>query len=163
MQTLTLINQIIIGIVSVAFTFQIIYLFLFFLKPERYRKAETKHKFAIVVPAHNEADVISATVRNLLLQKYPKDKFRVFVIADNCTDDTAEKARRAGAEVYERHESDAKKRSRAFSTVYHSPMEKATVTFSPLPDGTAPAAAPHSSGIATGCTGPNSCRCHGGR
>lgn len=115
MQTLTLINQIIIGIVSVAFTFQIIYLFLFFLKPERYRKAETKHKFAIVVPAHNEADVISATVRNLLLQKYPKDKFRVFVIADNCTDDTAEKARRAGAEVYERHESDAKKRSRAWA------------------------------------------------
>ena len=115
MQTLTLINQIVIGIVSVAFTFQIIYLFLFFLKPEKYPAAKRKHKFAVIICAHDEGSVIGATVRNLALQKYDKENYKVFVVADNCSDDTAEVARNAGAIVFERNEADSKKRGAAYA------------------------------------------------
>lgn len=58
---------------------------------------------AAVVPAHNEALTIEATVTRLCAQLPPG---AVFVIADNCTDDTAAVARRAGAQVWERREPD---------------------------------------------------------
>jgi cellulose synthase/poly-beta-1,6-N-acetylglucosamine synthase-like glycosyltransferase len=60
--------------------------------------------FVILVPAHNEEAVIGRTVASLLALDYPKERFAVHVIADNCTDDTATKARRLGANVHERRE-----------------------------------------------------------
>jgi cellulose synthase/poly-beta-1,6-N-acetylglucosamine synthase-like glycosyltransferase len=59
--------------------------------------------FDIIVPAHNEAGVISRTVANLRKVTWPADQFRVIVCADNCTDATAQLARAAGAAVIERH------------------------------------------------------------
>ena len=59
-------------------------------------------RFDFVVPAHNESLGIAATVKSLFEVDYPKDLFRVVVVADNCTDDTAVKAREAGATVLER-------------------------------------------------------------
>jgi 1,2-diacylglycerol 3-beta-glucosyltransferase len=59
-------------------------------------------QMAVVVPAHNEESTIEKTVRNLLAIDYPKDAFDVVVIADNCSDRTAEIARGCGASVYER-------------------------------------------------------------
>lgn len=115
MAVLETINNVVIGIVSVAFAFQVIYLFLFFLKPEQYPKAKVKHKFAVLVCAHNEGEVIGATVRNLMLQKYPRELYRIFVVADNCTDETASIAQQAGATVYIRQESDPKKQGKSFA------------------------------------------------
>ena len=60
------------------------------------------HRFMAIVPAHNEENVIEELVESLKGQDYPKDLYDIFVIADNCTDNTAEVARRAGAIVYER-------------------------------------------------------------
>lgn len=59
-------------------------------------------KFALIVAAHNEEAVIGNIVRNLKRLKYPKDKYDVYVIADNCDDSTARIARNEGAIVYER-------------------------------------------------------------
>lgn len=105
------INQVIIGVVSFAFAVQIIYLFLFFLPARKIKPAKEKHCFAIVMSAHNEQDIIAVSLKNLRNQHYPKDKYRVFVIADNCTDDTAKIARKLGATVIERQEDDPKKRN----------------------------------------------------
>jgi len=58
--------------------------------------------FAVIVPAHNEEIVIGPLVENLLSLDYPKDLYDVFIIADNCEDNTAEVARQKGAIVYER-------------------------------------------------------------
>lgn len=57
-----------------------------------------------LVPAHNEALLIEDTVRSLLSQDYPRGRWRVLVVADNCTDDTAVRARAAGAECLERRD-----------------------------------------------------------
>jgi 1,2-diacylglycerol 3-beta-glucosyltransferase len=56
-------------------------------------------RFAIVVPAHNEQGVVGDTLGSLRSIEYPADRFTIVVIADNCTDGTAEEARRAGARV----------------------------------------------------------------
>jgi cellulose synthase/poly-beta-1,6-N-acetylglucosamine synthase-like glycosyltransferase len=60
-------------------------------------------RFDIIVPAHNEAQVIARTVTSLRGIEWPADRFRILVCADNCTDATAECARAAGAQVIERH------------------------------------------------------------
>lgn len=56
----------------------------------------------IVVPAHNEEAVIRATLTSLTSQEYPANRFRVLVIADNCSDPTAQIGRESGVTVWER-------------------------------------------------------------
>lgn len=69
---------------------------------KRNESAAPKSRFAIVVPAHNEAMVLGDLLDNLRILKYPKELYDVFVIADNCTDNTADIARAHGAHVFER-------------------------------------------------------------
>lgn len=61
-------------------------------------------RFDVIVPAHNEAAGIARTVASLLGLDWPADRFRVLVVADNCTDATATIARAAGAAVIERQD-----------------------------------------------------------
>lgn len=61
-----------------------------------------KTTFAIIVAAHNEERVVGQLVENLHVLNYPNELYDIFVIADNCTDKTAEVARNAGALVHER-------------------------------------------------------------
>ena len=58
--------------------------------------------FAVVIPAHNEAASIAPVLDNV--RGSLRDDDRMLVVADNCTDATAETARAAGAEVVERHD-----------------------------------------------------------
>jgi 1,2-diacylglycerol 3-beta-glucosyltransferase len=62
------------------------------------------HTFAVVIPAHDEELGLPATVRSVLASDYPPDRLRVLVVADNCTDRTAEVVRRLGVECLERHD-----------------------------------------------------------
>jgi cellulose synthase/poly-beta-1,6-N-acetylglucosamine synthase-like glycosyltransferase len=66
-----------------------------------------------VIPAHNEELGIESTVKSLLAADYPSDKRRVVVVADNCIDATAARARAAGADVLER--TDAVKRGKGYA------------------------------------------------
>jgi cellulose synthase/poly-beta-1,6-N-acetylglucosamine synthase-like glycosyltransferase len=63
------------------------------------------HTFAIVIPAHNEEAALGSTLASCAGLDYPCERVQTFVIADNCTDDTAGVAARAGAIVLERHDS----------------------------------------------------------
>ena len=72
-----------------------------------WRRKEEKHytptyRFAVIVCAHNEEAVISQLIASLKSLHYPESLYDIFVVADNCTDATAEAARAAGANVYER-------------------------------------------------------------
>jgi len=61
-----------------------------------------QRRFLIVIPAHNEEANIGETVRSCRAMRYPPSLFDVLVIADNCTDSTAARARDAGARVLDR-------------------------------------------------------------
>jgi cellulose synthase/poly-beta-1,6-N-acetylglucosamine synthase-like glycosyltransferase len=63
---------------------------------------EAHLRFVVLIPAHDEQDGIQATLASLASCRYPVDRRRMIVIADNCTDATADCARRVGVEVWER-------------------------------------------------------------
>jgi 1,2-diacylglycerol 3-beta-glucosyltransferase len=70
-------------------------------------------RFDVVVPAHDEESAIGAAVASLSQVDWPADRFRVLVVADNCADATAERARTAGAVVLER--SDLMRRGKGYA------------------------------------------------
>lgn len=71
------------------------------------------NRFAILGCAHNEEQVIGKLVESLYATTYPRDKYDVFVICDNCTDNTAQVVREAGAIAMER--TDKEKRGKGFA------------------------------------------------
>ena len=63
---------------------------------------EKDHRFMAIIPAHNEQEVVADLIESLKNQTYNKELYDIYVIADNCTDNTAKVAREAGAIVLER-------------------------------------------------------------
>lgn len=76
-------------------------------------ESDSNRKFALVVPAHNEEKIISKTIYSLSGLIYPKNNYDIFVIADNCTDNTASLARSLGVNVLER--TDAQNRGKGYA------------------------------------------------
>jgi 1,2-diacylglycerol 3-beta-glucosyltransferase len=72
-------------------------------------------RLVVLVPAHDEEDGIEEGLAALDRCDYPPGLRRTIVIADNCSDRTAERARRAGAEVWERHNPDQKGKGHALA------------------------------------------------
>lgn len=70
-------------------------------------------RFALIVAAHNEEVVIEQVVESLRKLEYKKELYDIFVIADNCDDNTAKIARKAGAYVCERF--DSSKRGKGYA------------------------------------------------
>jgi cellulose synthase/poly-beta-1,6-N-acetylglucosamine synthase-like glycosyltransferase len=77
---------------------------------------EPRIRFDIIVPAHNEESAIAGTVQSLLAIDYPRHLYRVLVVADNCFDSTAERAREAGATVLVRQ--DDEKRGKGYALAF---------------------------------------------
>ena len=75
-------------------------------------------RFAVIVAAHNEHAVIGQLIDNLRELKYPKDLYDIYVIADNCSDDTAKIAGEAGAIVCERFDNEKKSKGYALEWMF---------------------------------------------
>lgn len=69
------------------------------LPKKRYPVVAPKTKFAVLLPARNEENVIAVIIKSLQMQQYPAELFDLFVIPNNCTDDTEGAALRAGAKI----------------------------------------------------------------
>ncbi len=70
-------------------------------KPMDYGFHPAKTKFAVLIAARNEELVIGPLINSLLTQDYPSDLYDVWVLPNNCTDNTALAARNFGAKVLE--------------------------------------------------------------
>ncbi|HEY9811878.1 MAG TPA: glycosyltransferase family 2 protein [Halomicronema sp.] len=85
------------------------------MAPAKSSTVESKRpSIGVLVPAHNEIEVIAATLKTIVPQLLPTD--RLIVIADNCTDNTAEIARDCGAIAIERN--DTSKRGKGYALDY---------------------------------------------
>ncbi len=87
-----------------------------FFTTRRFRSAAKQHKYAVLVAARNEEGVIANLIDSIRSQDYPSELVDIFVVADNCTDGTADTARSHGAVCYERF--DKEKRTKGFALQY---------------------------------------------
>ena len=89
---------------TVLYSYQIFYVLVaLFHKVKPASPASRNHKYAVLIAARNESSVIAELIDSIRKQNYPSQLLDVFVVADNCTDNTAQVARQAGAIVYERY------------------------------------------------------------
>lgn len=86
----------------VCYSYQMLYIAVPFLKKDKPHKETKMHKFAVLISARNESAVIANLLESIKGQTYPEELVDIFLVADNCTDNTAEIARNCGANVYER-------------------------------------------------------------
>ncbi|OQY91678.1 MAG: hypothetical protein B6D39_06205 [Anaerolineae bacterium UTCFX2] len=93
---------------------------------------EPSQFFMLAIPAHNEETVIEETVARLKRLHYPESLYHINIVADYCTDRTAELARAAGANVYERQSGERGGKSAALNwlfsvTLPHQPYDAVIV------------------------------------
>ena len=92
---------ILIGLVGLLYIHFIIYAIVGIFKTKKYPKAKVQYKYGLIIPARNEEKVVGNLIKSIQKNKYPQDKLQIFVIAHNCTDNTAKICRELGATVYE--------------------------------------------------------------
>ncbi len=101
-----------------------LYFLLFVLLGLRTKKnndfKEPANRFAVVIPAHNEEKVIDKLIENLRNLNYPKDLYDIYVVADNCEDDTAQKAKEQGVNVLTRFNQEKKGKGYALRYAFRS-------------------------------------------
>ncbi len=103
MEILETLNFIIAAVFFICYAYQFFYIPAALIKKDEPHKEEKKHRFAVLVCARNEEAVIAGLINSIHRQTYDRNLIRIFVMADNCTDNTASAARNAGATVYKRN------------------------------------------------------------
>lgn len=89
-------------VISIFAIHSTLYWVIGFFFTRKFKPAEKLHKYAVCVAARNEEAVIGNLLDSIAAQDYPSDLITVFVVADNCDDNTAKVAREKGAICYER-------------------------------------------------------------
>ena len=113
MKYLYIIQQAMVWVLTIYWLYQLIISLCSFVKlKDKPLIEEKENKFMAIIPAHNEEQVILNLVESLKHQNYPKELLDIYVIADNCTDNTAKIAQEAGAIVLERNEEDPEKKTK---------------------------------------------------
>lgn len=119
MEVLRLISAVLSRALFVFTIYKYVYLAIgFFSRPKTFKKAPPRKRYALITAARNESLVIGKLLESLNAQTYPKELLKIFVVADNCTDDTAAIARSHGAAVYERHEPERARKGFALNFLF---------------------------------------------
>lgn len=105
-------NSIVGQLFTLCFLYQVVFFFIGLIRGEiSIEPAKKQHSYAFFIAAHNEEAVIANLVKSIKEQDYPSELIDIFVVADACTDNTAQAARDAGAIVYERNDLSRKGKS----------------------------------------------------
>ena len=102
MEKIILINLVIAIIFCICYSYQFLYVIVSLMKKDKPHQETKAHRFAVLIAARNEETVINHLIDSINTQTYDQGEVTVFVVADNCTDQTAACARKMGAIVYER-------------------------------------------------------------
>lgn len=125
MKYLYILQQALIWILTIYWLYQMVISVCSLIKlKEKPKVVDKKHKFMAVIPAHNEEDVIENLVYSLKEQNYPRELYDIYVIADNCDDATAEKAKNAGAIVLKRVDPENKTKGHALNWFLKQKIEE---------------------------------------
>ena len=102
------INTLIGVSVFILYLYQFYYIFVALTrKPKIYTPTDKSNRYAFLIAARNEEKVIANLLNSIKAQNYPSEKVDVYVVADNCSDKTAQISRQNGAIVFERFNTDS--------------------------------------------------------
>ncbi len=116
MDYLYILREALVWVITIFWLYQILVSLCSLVKlKEKPLKVKKDHRFMAIIPAHNEEAVVANLIESLKQQTYNKELYDIYVIADNCTDNTAKVAREAGAIVYERFDETKKTKGYALN------------------------------------------------
>lgn len=95
MDAVTLINFILSTLIAILFAYKFVIGIIGLFKRKKFPEAKKDHVYAVLIAGRNEEKVIGQLIASIANQTYNKELISVFVVADNCTDNTAEVARKA--------------------------------------------------------------------
>jgi cellulose synthase/poly-beta-1,6-N-acetylglucosamine synthase-like glycosyltransferase len=103
LQILKTVNFVISLLFILCYSYQIFYVILALIKkPLEYPETEKRGRYAFMISARNEEEVIGELCDSIKAQNYTAELIDIFLVADNCNDCTASVAEKHGACVYER-------------------------------------------------------------
>ena len=103
MDWIVIINTCVSILFTLCYAYQIFYLiYALFVSPKEYRATEQTNRYAVMISARNEEKVIGLLLQSIKACDYPSELVDIYVVADNCTDKTAQIAAENGATVYQR-------------------------------------------------------------
>lgn len=116
---LKVINSVIMTALGIFYINQIFYLIMsVFFSKRKYKDARKNHCYGFIIAARNEEAVIGDLIDSIHKQNYSNELMHIFVVADNCTDNTARIARSKGAIVFERFDETFKGKSYALNFAF---------------------------------------------
>ncbi len=100
----TICNIVLTSFFVICYLYQFFYVFWVLLGKDKAQpvKSDKLNKFGVVISARNEEAVIGHLLDSIKKQDYPSELINIYLIADNCTDNTAQIGREHGARVFER-------------------------------------------------------------
>lgn len=101
-QVIKFLSLCMVTLTTICYFYQLAYLFIPFLRRKEIHKPEKLHRYAVLIAARNEETVIPHLLDSIRAQDYPAEFIDIYVVADNCTDRTAEVAANHGARVFPR-------------------------------------------------------------
>ena len=96
------ISRVLVLLTGLCFCYQTVYLIVSLFWKEPKHLPEKPTRYAILIAARNEEAVLPYLLQSIREQDYPAERIGVYVVADNCTDHTAELAEAGGAQVLRR-------------------------------------------------------------
>ena len=110
------INKVLTLVFAILLFHKFFYTILGMFFTRKFKPAKNIHKYGICIAARNEENVIGNLIDSINKQDYPKDMYKIFVVADNCTDKTYDVARKKGAIAYKRF--DTENQTKGFALKY---------------------------------------------
>lgn len=114
----------ILGLPAVAACLYLLILTLLSARLAALAPSSRQLRFDVIVPAHNEESVIGKVIGSLKQLDWPTDRFRIVVVADNCSDATAAIASAAGAHVMQRIDRENRGKGYALNFAFSASKER---------------------------------------
>ena len=104
MDTIVININTILGVsMFILYLYQFYYIFVAITRrPKQYESTDKSNRYAFLIAARNEETVIANLLQSIHNQDYPSNNIDIYVVADNCSDNTALISKRCGAHVLER-------------------------------------------------------------
>lgn len=122
-EIVNLVFQILFTICGLFYAHFIIFAIVGVFTKKKFPKTDKKLKYGLIIPARNEEKVVGNLIKSIQKCDYPQDKLQIFVIAHNCTDNTAQICRELGATVYEYNNPDECTMGYAFRYLFNKIKE----------------------------------------